>query len=106
MKTYIYANSEIIAQHNGAPAMDNKYFYLHDRLGSVRQIINTSGNVVRLYTYNAYGELIESSHEPQATSNSFLFTGQYYDAEIDEYFLRAHQMPAGLSIIAKIGRFE
>ena len=33
-------NSQIIAQHTGDHEAD-KYFYLHDRLGSVRQIIDT-----------------------------------------------------------------
>lgn len=47
MKTYIYGNSEVLAQHNG-PHTAAKYFYLHDRLGSVRQIINTSGLVQKL----------------------------------------------------------
>jgi len=39
-KTYIYANSQIIAQHDGKYDAD-RYFYLHDRLGSVREIIDT-----------------------------------------------------------------
>ena len=43
VKTYIYANSQIIGQHDGDHTAD-RYFYLHDRLGSVRQIIDTSGN--------------------------------------------------------------
>ena len=89
-KTYIYANSQIIAQHDGDHSAP-RYFYLHDRLGSVRQIIDCDGDVVRHYTYKPFGEVLESSHEPQATSNSFLFTGQYYDDEIDEYHLRARQ---------------
>ena len=36
-RTYIYANSQIIALHTG-PYTASKYFYLHDRLGSVRQL--------------------------------------------------------------------
>ena len=38
-KTYIYANSQPIAHHDGPPAA-SLYFYLHDRLGSVRQIVD------------------------------------------------------------------
>ena len=34
VKTYIYANSQIIAQHTGDNDAD-RYFYLHDRLGSL-----------------------------------------------------------------------
>jgi hypothetical protein len=35
MKTYTYGNSEVLAQHGGN-TWDDRYFYLHDRLGSVR----------------------------------------------------------------------
>ena len=38
-KSYIYENSRIIAQRDSA----NKYFYVKDRLGSVRQLINGGG---------------------------------------------------------------
>ena len=66
------------------------YFYMHDRIGSVRQIINTAGAVVRNYTYSPFGKVIEdSSSGPQAPSNDFMFTGQWYDSEIGQYYLRA-----------------
>jgi hypothetical protein len=37
-------------------------------------------------TYTPYGKLI--SHDGDAT-NSFLFTGEQYDSETDNYYLRA-----------------
>jgi len=84
-----HANSKILAQHDGnastTPPADI-YFYLHDRLGSVRNIINSSGNVVMLYTYNPFGETLESDG---SFVNPWRFTGQYFDSEIDEYYLRA-----------------
>ena len=61
---------------------------LHDRTGSVRQIINTSANVVRYYTYEPFGEVLE---EDGTLSNNMMFTGQYFDTEIDQYYLRARQ---------------
>jgi len=68
------------------------YFYLHDRLGSVRQIIDTSGNVKNRYTYRPFGESYDDEGEVEETiTNPFKFTGQYFDAEIDEYYLRARQ---------------
>jgi RHS repeat-associated protein len=88
-KTYVYANGEILAQHKGDHT-ESRYFYLHDRLGSVRQIISTSGNVVRNYTYQPFGGTIESSGLFIIT-NAFMFTGQYYDTEISQYYLRARQ---------------
>jgi RHS repeat-associated protein len=86
-KTYMYANGEILMQHNGNHTAD-KYFYLHDRLGSVREIIDTDGAVVRNYTYGPFGQTIE---EGGTLTNPFMFTGQYYDSEIGQYYLRARQ---------------
>jgi len=92
-KIYIYANNQIVAQHNGNHNAD-RYFYLHDRLGSVRQVINTSGNVVKYYTYEPFGKVIESGG---TLANSFMFTGQLYDSEIGEYYLRARQYDPHIS---------
>jgi uncharacterized protein RhaS with RHS repeats len=74
-------------QHDGAPATNNKFFYLHDRLGSVRLLINSAGSAVNSYTYNPFGELFATETE-QNISNPFKFTGQYYDSEIGWYYLR------------------
>jgi len=89
-KTYIYANSQIIAQHTGDHTAD-RYFYLHDRLGSVRQIIDTSGDVKNRYIYNPFGELYPAPDFEETVDNPFKFTGQYFDSEIDQYYLRARQ---------------
>jgi RHS repeat-associated protein len=97
-KTYIYANGQILAQHDGRPRTAAKYFYLHDRLGSVRQVINTSGNVKNYYTYNPFGEVF-ATENTENVSNPFKFTGQYFDSEINEYYLRARQYDP------QIGRF-
>ena len=106
-KTYIYANGQILAQHNGSVAQDNKYFYIHDRLGSVRQVIDTSGDVVKYYTYKPFGETLE---EQGTLSNPFMFTGQYLDSEIDEYYLRARQYDPHISRFTSrdpvLGRFK
>ncbi len=87
LKKYIYANSQIVVQHDVSD--DNKlYFYLHDRLGSVRQIIDTTGAVVVMYTYEPFGRTIEQNG---SFINPFKFSGQFFDDEIDEYHLRARQ---------------
>jgi len=95
MKKYIYADGQVLAQHDidddALPAKDDMYFYLHDRLGSVRQMVDTSGDVVRLYTYKPFGETLEAEEKTGAPSNAFMFAGQYFDSEIDEYYLRARQ---------------
>ncbi|HPD48789.1 MAG TPA: RHS repeat-associated core domain-containing protein, partial [Anaerohalosphaeraceae bacterium] len=88
-KTYIYANSQVIAQHDGFYG-DGIYFYLHDRLGSVRQVIDTSANVQNTYMYQPFGESF-ASEQAETITNDFKFTGQYYDSETDQYYLRARQ---------------
>ncbi len=93
-KTYIYGNSQIIAQYDSDWRSENtnKYFYQHDRLGSVRQIIDASGNVKNRYIYRPFGEIYSDSHDFEETiSNPFKFAGQYLDSEINEYYLRARQ---------------
>jgi RHS repeat-associated protein len=108
-KAYIYANSQILAQYDGdwRTPLDCKHFYLHDRLGSVRQIIDCQGNIVKLYTYNPFGELLE---ENGSFGNPFRFTGQYFDSEIGQYYLRARQYDPHLGrFISRdpiLGKFE
>ena len=48
--------------------------------------------MVKLYTYDPFGELFDDETEETTISNPFKFTGQYFDDEIiDEYYLRARQ---------------
>jgi len=67
---------------------------LEDKNVYVRQIINTSGYVVRYYTYEPFGEVLE---EDGTLTNYMTFTGQYFDAEIDQYYLRARQYDPHIS---------
>jgi hypothetical protein len=62
-KAYIYANAQPLAQWDGRPCDvgAEKYFYLHDRLGSVRKVFNTDHTAVAMYTFNPFGELIYTS---------------------------------------------
>jgi len=89
VKTYVYANSEVIAQHDGDTSAD-KYFYLHDRLGSVRLVIDDQSAVKNTYTYEPFGEMF-ATECTETAENPFKFTGQYFDSEIEEYYLRARQ---------------
>ena len=87
VKTYLYAHAQILAQHDGHYA-ESIYFYLHDRLGSVRQVIDADGAVANTYTYEPFG-LPFASEVAETVSNPWQFTGQYFDAEIAQYYLRA-----------------
>ncbi|MCJ7691946.1 MAG: RHS repeat-associated core domain-containing protein, partial [Sedimentisphaerales bacterium] len=58
-------------------------------LGSVRLMINTDGAIENYYTYNPFGELFPDPETDENVSNPFKFTGQWYDSEIQQYYLRA-----------------
>jgi hypothetical protein len=68
--------------------------HLHDRLGSVRLVIDDEGGVQNYYTYEPFGQTIESGG---TLDNPFRFTGQYFDSEIEEYYLRARS-PGDISV--------
>ena len=93
-KTYIYANSQTLAQHDGYYGADI-YFYLHDRLGSARQLIDTSANVKNKYVYQPFGDSF-TSEQADNVSNDFMFTGQFFDSEIEQSYLRARQFDTSI----------
>jgi len=86
VKTYIYADGQILAQHEGGIAGD-RYFYIHDRLGSIRLLVDTAGSMENKYSYTPFGRMMAGYTE--TIDNPFKFTGQWYDDEIGQYYLRA-----------------
>jgi len=107
-KKYVYANSQILSQYDGDTS--SWYYYLHDRPGSVRQLIkyvSPNVNVVKLYTYEPFGKTLE---DEGTLSNPFMFTGQWYDSETGQYYLRARQYEPYISRFTSCdpvtGKFE
>jgi RHS repeat-associated protein len=86
-RSYVYAGAQPIAFYEG-DYTDPNYFYLHDRLGSVRQVLDSSGNVKNTYTYTPFGQ-DPNSQFAETVDNPFKFTGQWFDSEIGQYYLRA-----------------
>ena len=89
--SYLYGD-DLIRQTRAA----NDSYYLYDGLGSTRALANGSGVVTDTYDYSAYGDLIDSSG---ATENSYRFTGEQWDANLGNYYLRARYYDP------RIGRF-
>jgi RHS repeat-associated protein len=87
--SYIYANGQPLCQYQGETD-PNRYFYIHDRLGSVRLVVNDAADVNNSYTYSPFGELF-TAESAETTENPFRFTGQWFDDEIGQYYLRARQ---------------
>lgn len=64
---------------------DNKYYYLHDGLGSMCMLTDKKGDVVQKYDYDAFGK-------PNVTTedkNTYKFTSREYDSDSGLYYNRA-----------------
>jgi RHS repeat-associated protein len=61
-------------------------YYHQDQLGSTRALTNSSGAVVKTYTYDAYGNVTASTG---TATNPFRYAGEYTDDESGYQYLRA-----------------
>jgi RHS repeat-associated protein len=101
--SYIYTpGGQILAQqvyNTGAEPNEpnDRYFYIHDRLGSVRLVISDAADVNNSYTYSPSGQMF-ASECTETVYNPFLFTGQWWDPEIQQYYLRARMYSPYLGI--------
>jgi len=103
-RSYIYAGAQPIAFYEG-DYTDPAYFYLHDRLGSVRQVLDEAGDVKNTYTYTPFGQ-DPNSQFAETVDNPFMFTGQWYDDEIAQYYLRARMYDPQLMRLTSIDPFK
>jgi RHS repeat-associated protein len=60
--------------------------YPKDGLGSVTELTNSTGSVIRTYRYNGFGDIYSQSG---IFEQPFTFTGREYDSESGFYYYRA-----------------
>jgi RHS repeat-associated protein len=65
----------------------NTGWYLTDLIGSVRQLVNTSGTVVDQLSYDSYGNIL--SETSSTNGDRFKYTSREWDSEIGLQFNRA-----------------
>jgi RHS repeat-associated protein len=70
-RTYLYGMGRM-AQFTG----ENEKYFLGDALGSVRQLVDESGNITLARGYEPFGEVLEAGGE---ASSSYGFTGEWTD---------------------------
>jgi RHS repeat-associated protein len=83
---YLYgpAVDEILARMDSS---NNVAWYLPDRLGTIRDVVNTTGTVLDHVIYDSFGNV---TSETNATNGDrFKFTGREFDAATGLYFYRA-----------------
>ena len=89
---FIYDNSSII----GFVYNENYYFYKKDLLGNVTEILDTNGNTVVKYTYDAWGNhKVLNPDNTENTDSTFIgninpirYRSYYYDVETGLYYLQ------------------
>ncbi|MBD2168526.1 putative Ig domain-containing protein [Calothrix membranacea FACHB-236] len=91
------ATAEVIARYFNESDIDGliaRYrpndgisWYLKDRLGTVRDIIDNTGQPINQLDYSSFGQIITESNP--VASDRFGFTGREYDEETGLYYYRA-----------------
>ena len=94
-KVYTYGTTRI-SQDALVSGSYVRGYYGYDGQGSVRFLMDSTGNVTDQYTYSSFGETLFKSG---ATDNAFLYDSEQQDGNTGFYNLRARWMNPG------VGRF-
>ena len=91
---YLYDQSGVFAVKRG----ESTYFYRKDAQGNIIVLLNSSGNVVVKYVYDAWGnhavldangaDITDVNHI--GVLNPFRYRGYFYDSETGLYYLKTH----------------
>ena len=68
------------------------YTYVHNQQGDVMGILDSAGNLVVEYKYDAWGRPVSTTGTLTSTlgkNNPFRYRGYTYDEEIELYYLRS-----------------
>ncbi len=85
-KNYYYGNRLVMSTDGND---SNRRYYIHDRLGSVRCVVDANAlSVQNNYTYTPYGEDI-ASQTSEAVENDVRFAGYNHDDELGQYYVWA-----------------
>ncbi|RPJ26712.1 MAG: hypothetical protein EHM33_10590 [Chloroflexi bacterium] len=82
LANYVLAGTQLVSQTRASTTS----YYLQDGQGSTRALTNAAGSVTNTYSYSVFGELL---NQTGSTPNSYLYTGQQFDALTGLYDLRA-----------------
>ena len=90
------------AQNSSTGIVTNRYYYHTNQLGSIIALTNSTGVVMQVYSYDAFGKVYVvtgnwtgttmidiSTYTGYTYSNTRLYTGREYDRESGLYYLRA-----------------
>lgn len=79
------------------------HFYHYDSLGTTRDLSDSTANISDSYFYEAFGELLNQTGR---TDNNYKYTGEQFDAELDNYYLRARYYNQGMGRFTQMDSFD
>ena len=98
--THVWNFGSIVLERNASGAVVNRFhrgvghlissdhhgYYLFNVRGDVIQRVDSAGNVIHTYRYDAFGN---EQNQDEVNTNPFRFAGEYYDFETGFIYLRA-----------------
>jgi len=97
--------NQVIARYTHGPGIDEPLimarggtnsFYHADGLGSITDLTDSTGAVIRSYTYDSFGQIVA---ETGTETNPYTYTGREFDPETGLYYYRNRYYDA------QVGRF-
>ena len=104
-RRYIYDGEDILLEYDGSNVLQARYthgtgidepiavtkggstyFYHQDGLGSVTDLTDSTGATAKSYSYDAYGNIVES---PGTLEQPYTYTGREFDSESGLMYYRA-----------------
>ena len=82
--TYDASGTPLTVTHNGTV-----YYYVTNLQGDIIAILDSAGSTVATYTYDAWGNPLDTPTEPIATLNPLRYRGYVYDTETGLYYLQS-----------------
>jgi RHS repeat-associated protein len=101
VRQFIFIGSKMAEERDGTGAVtkrffdwgqmigNTKYFYNRDHLGSVREMLDISGNVVASYAYDSFGQVVKLSGS--GADSDFLYAGYFYHRP-SKLYVTAHRV--------------
>ncbi len=110
---YFYSGNALVAQYDGTTWLkfiysadgemvgftvdDDAYYYIKNLQGDVVKIVDSQGNSVATYTYDAWGYMVDTEYSQTnftenirvADLNPIRYRGYYYDIEVGIYYLNS-----------------
>lgn len=97
-KQYVHGADLISQQGN-----EDKHYYHYDALGTTRSLSDALASMSDNYEYSAFGDMLNTSGN---TDNNYLYTGEQFDAELDNYYLRARYYDQGVGRFTQMDTFD